>query len=153
MENLIIYLVIAVVVACITTFVCFNLAYKNGKLKAAFNQKVKELDAKDNTINSQKAELSNRKEEIEKKKKEIQKLNDELELVKAGLESCREDKERREKQLRDYQPESKTQVDAIVELNKEVVEAKQKITTLEEENQQLLTQLNTKKNGKRNPKN
>ena len=153
MENLIIYLVIAVVVSCITTVICFSLAYKNGKLKENFDQKVKELDAKDSTINTQKAELANRKDQIDAQRKLITKATEDLELVKAGLESCREDFNENDRLLKNYQTESKRQTDAIIELNKEIIQAKEKITTLEEENQELLTKLNSKQNGKRNSKN
>ena len=70
MQNLIIYLAVLMIIILI---IMLAKAYKKvNKLTDSFNQKVKELDAEDNTINSQKAELANRKDEIEKKKKEIQ---------------------------------------------------------------------------------
>lgn len=151
MENLI---TILAVIAIVGLTIALANAYKvSNTYSANFEQKVKELDAKDNTINSQKSELANRKEQIDAQKKLINKATEDLELVKAGLESCREDNYTKDRLLKNYQTESKSQVEAIIELNKDIVAAKEKITTLEEENQELLTQLNTKKNGKRNPKN
>lgn len=151
MENLIIYLAIGLIVALI---IMLASAYKGKNLwKSNFDKKVKELDAKDSTINTQKAELANRKDQIDAQRKLITKATEDLELVKAGLESCREDFNEKDRLLKNYQTESKRQTDAIIELNKEIIQAKEKITTLEEENQELLTKLNSKPNGKRNPKN
>lgn len=148
MENLIIYLAIAVIIFLI---VLLAKAYKTSNThKANFEQKVKELDLKDNTINTQKSELANRKDQIEAQKKLTTKATEDLELVKAGLESCREDQKQLKAENQKLQENYKLELSGFYN-EKEALQ--QKITTLEEENQQLLTQLNTKKNGKRNPKN
>ncbi len=176
MENLIIYLAVIVIVGLI---IALAKSYKTSNThKENFEQKVKELNAKDNTINTQKSELANRKDQIDAQKKLLTKSTEDLELVKAGLESCREDfdkaKSNHKELIESYQNNSKKQTIEITNLKIEIdtlkkglfnyqnelaeVETKysnciEKITTLEEENQELLTQLNTKKNGKRNPKN
>ena len=141
MQNLIIYL--AVLLIIILIIMLANFYKKVNKLTDSFNQKVKELDAKDNTINSQKAELANRKDEIEKKKKEIQKLNDDLELFKSQIESKEEDIERlriNNKELTERYHDNRRRLDNdIVDLTELKESLQQKITTLEEENQQLLT--------------
>lgn len=148
MENLIIYLAIGLIVALI---IMLASAYKGKNLwKSNFDQKVKELDAKDSTINTQKAELANRKDQIDIQKKVITKQYDENELLKAGLESCRDDLEKAKADNKKLTENFKLELSGFYN-EKEALQSK--ITTLEEENQELLTQLNTKKNGKRNPKN
>ena len=144
MENLIIYLAVFSILALIIALA--GVYSRKNIIQKAFDQKAKELDAKDNTINSQKAELANRKDQIDAQRKLITKSTDELELVKAGLESCREDFEK-------LKADDKKLTTEIVELTDLKDALNLRITTLEEENQQLLTQLNTKKNAKRNPKN
>ena len=148
MENLIIYLAIAVIIFLI---VLLANAYKTSNThKANFDQKVKELDLKDNTINTQKAELANRKDQIDIQKKVITKQYDENELLKAGLESCRDDLEKAKADNKKLTENYKLELSGFYN-EKEALQSK--ITTLEEENQELLTKLNSKPNAKRNPKN
>ena len=148
MENLIIYLAIGLIVALI---IMLASAYKGKNLwKSNFDQKVKELDAKNNTIDNQKSELATRKDQIDAQRKLITKATDELELVKAGLESCREDLEKAKADNKKLTENFKLELSGFYN-EKEALQSK--ITTLEEENQELLTKLNSKPNGKRNPKN
>ena len=148
MENLIIYLAIGLIVALI---IMLASAYKSKNLwKSNFDQKVKELDAKDSTINSQKDELKYRKEEIESQRSKLVKAKEDLELVKAGLESCRDDLEKAKADNKKLTENFKLELSGFYN-EKEALQSK--ITTLEEENQELLTKLNSKPNGKRNPKN
>ena len=148
MENLIIYLAIGLIVILI---IMLAAAYKSKNLwKSNFDQKVKELDVKDSTITTQKDELSNRKDQIDAQRKLITKATEELELEKAGLESCREDLEKVKSDNKKLTENYKLELSGFYN-EKEALQSK--IITLEEENQELLTQLNTKKNGKRNPKN
>ena len=84
--------IILVVIAIVGLIIALAVSYKDkNNLQANFELKVKELDEKDNTINTQKDELANRKDQIESERKlKIKAVND-LELVKAALESKRED--------------------------------------------------------------
>ena len=148
MENLIIYLAIGLILVLI---IMLAAAYKSKNLwKSNFDQKVKELDVKDSTITTQKDELSNRKDQIDAQRKLITKATEELELVKAGLESCREDLEKVKSDNKKLTENYKLELSGFYN-EKEALQSK--IITLEEENQELLTKLNSKQNGKRNPKN
>ena len=148
MENLIIYLGIVLILVLI---IMLAFAYKSKNLwKSNFDQKVKELDAKDATITTQKAELASRKDQIDTLKKVITKQYDENELFKSGLESCREDFEKAKTDNKKLTENYKLELSGFYN-EKEALQSK--ITTLEEENQELLTKLNSKQNGKRNSKN
>ena len=148
MENLIIYLALFSILALIIAL--FGAYSRKNIIKKAFDQKVKELDAKDSTINSQKDELKYRKEEIESQRSKLVKAKEDLELVKAGLDSCRDDLEKAKADNKKLTENFKLELSGFYN-EKEALQSK--ITTLEEENQELLTKLNSKPNGKRNPKN
>jgi len=137
--------IILVVIAIVGLIIALAVSYKDkNNLQANFELKVKELDAKDNTINTQKAELANRKEQIESQKRVVAKVNDDLELLKAALDSKREELDHSIYRFNSQNSELTTLKDELTQLNARKKTNEIAIANLTKENAELKTQNESK---------